>query len=243
MPTFKMAQSTPRGRRLVFLLLGDMFLGIAVGLLGYYALTNASTALQQRKLESAIPSASTAIIESSTPSGGSGGGSTGAPAARPMDFAGWAEQDEAYWRGLSEGEAFGRITADRIDLDAIVVVGTNREDLKKGPGWIKTTSLPADSGNCAISGHRTTYGHPFRRIDELQPGDEVCIYSPYRRYTYQVVETLIVKPSETEVIAPTVDPVLTLTACHPLYSARYRIVVQAKLVAVERIASPLTANR
>lgn len=241
MPTSTSAESMPRGRRLAFLVLGDVFLGIAVGLLGYYALTNLSTSVQQRKLEGVIPAASVAVVDTSTPSDSS---DPEAPVAqRPMDLAGWAEQDEAYWRGLAKGKAFGRIVAEKINLDAIVVVGTDREDLKKGPGWIKTTNLPSDTGNCAIAGHRTTYGHPFRRVDELQAGDEIYLYSPYRRYTYEVVRTVVVTPSQLEVIAPTTEPTLTLTACHPLYSARYRIVVQSKLVAVERIVSPLTANR
>ncbi len=81
-----------------------------------------------------------------------------------------------------------------------------------------------------ISGHRTTYGAPFRRIDELEPGDEIQFYSPYRRYTYVVVERFIVRPDQTEVLASTLEPMLTFTACHPLYSARSRIVVQARLL-------------
>ena len=37
----------------------------------------------------------------------------------------------------------------------------------KGPGHYPATPLPGQLGNAAIAGHRTTYGAPFNRLDEL----------------------------------------------------------------------------
>jgi len=68
------------------------------------------------------------------------------------------------------------------------------------------------------------------------PGDTIDLYSPYRRYRYSVTGTVIVRPDQIEVVAPTEHPSLTLTACHPPYSARYRIAVQAELVEVRRVS-------
>jgi len=35
--------------------------------------------------------------------------------------------------------------------------------------------LPGENGTVGIAGHRTTYGAPFRRIDELDRGDKIVV--------------------------------------------------------------------
>lgn len=208
----------------------NLLLGVALGLLSYYSLTTMLTRVAQEDLRDRY--ADVVAFAAEDPAR-----SLETSAGPVLDFAAWAEQDEAYWTALAEGEAFARIVIPRIGLDAIVMKGVLPTDLRRGPGWIDWTSLPGPSGTCGISGHRTTYGAPFRRIDELVPGDTIDLYSPYRRYRYEVIGTLIVLPSQTEVVDPAEQPMLTLTACHPPYSATYRIAVQAKLVDVRRIES------
>ena len=97
--------------------------------------------------------------------------------------------------------------------------------------------MPGPTGNCGISGHRTTYGAPFGRLAEIEAGDELVLYSPTRRYTYEAVEQRVVRPWELDVIATTEEPMLTLTACHPPYSAAYRLIVHALLVDVRKLES------
>ena len=80
----------------------------------------------------------------------------------------------------------------------------------------------------AIAGHRTTYGAPFRHIDELERGDRIVMRMPYGRFTYRVERTRIVDPSEVGVVRDVGHEQLVLTACHPLYSAAQRIVVFAR---------------
>jgi sortase A len=125
--------------------------------------------------------------------------------------------------------------APAMGLDAVVVRGTSPADLRRGPGWIDTTDLPGATGNVGISGHRTTYAHPFGNIQMLVVGDTIDLYSPYRRYRYEVVETLTVTPDRVDVVAHTDEPMLTLTACHPPLSAALRWVVRAKLVEATRL--------
>lgn len=206
----------------------NLLLGVAIGLLSYYGLTTLLTRVAQDGLRDTY--ADVLAFAAEDP-----GESLKTTAGPVLDFDGWAEQDQAYWSSLAEGEAFARIVVPRIGLDAIVMNGVRPVDLRRGPGWIDWTNLPGPTGTCGISGHRTTYGAPFRRVDELGPGDTIDLYSPYRRYRYEVTGTLIVRPSQTEVVDPTEQPTLTLTACHPPYSAAYRIAVQAKLVDVRRI--------
>ena len=54
-----------------------------------------------------------------------------------------------------------------------IVAGVAVEDLRRGPGHFPETPLPGQLGNAAIAGHRTTYGQPFRNVDDLVPGDEI----------------------------------------------------------------------
>jgi sortase A len=115
------------------------------------------------------------------------------------------------------------------------VKGSSRPDLQKGPGWIEWTELPGPEGTSGIAGHRTTYLAPFRAIDQLKPGDRVRFYSPYRRYTYQVVRVVAVRPSETEIMDSGPEPMLNLSACHPPYSARQRLVAVSKLMEVKQL--------
>ena len=102
-------------------------------------------------------------------------------------------------------------------------------DLRKGPGHYPDSPMPGQLGNAAIAGHRTTYGAPFNRIDELAPGDEITIVTVSGTFHYSVTGQLIVTPKQTEVLDPTPDATLTLTTCNPKYSARERLVVKARL--------------
>ena len=139
------------------------------------------------------------------------------------------------------GEALGRITIPAIDVHEIVVVGVGTEDLRKGPGHYGSTPLPGQPGNAAIAGHRTTYGAPFGRIDELAPGDRIIVETLQGTFVYSVVQNSadltgraighrIVSPKAVEVLDDYGDNRLTLTSCHPRYSSKQRIVVQATLV-------------
>jgi sortase A len=134
---------------------------------------------------------------------------------------------------VPEGEATARIVAPAIGLDKIVVEGVSLDDLKKGPGHYPETPLPGQEGNAAIAGHRTTYGAPFHRLDELEKGDEITVTTVQGEFTYLVSATHIVSPTEVHVLQDKGDNRLTLTACHPKYSARQRIVVVAQLEAEE----------
>lgn len=130
---------------------------------------------------------------------------------------------------VPEGEPTARIRIPKIGVDKIVVEGVTLVDLKKGPGHYPQTPLPGQEGNAAIAGHRTTYGAPFNRIDELVAGDEIFVETVQGEFRYLVTEQLIVSPSQVEVLEDKGDNRLTLTACHPKYSARQRIVVVAEL--------------
>lgn len=138
---------------------------------------------------------------------------------------------------VEEGRGFSRITVPKIEIDHAIVEGVSVDDLRKGPGHYPSTPLPGQAGNAAVAGHRTTYGAPFHRVDELVPGDEITVQTLQGTFTYRVIDTegdgngnVIVDPSATEVLDDFGDNRLTLTACHPKYSAAQRIIVFAELV-------------
>lgn len=127
------------------------------------------------------------------------------------------------------GEAIAIIRIPKIGVDWAVVEGVSPADLRKGPGHYPSTPMPGQQGNAAIAGHRTTYGAPFNRLDELNPGDEIQVTTRTGAYTYRVAESKIVLPSQVEVLDPTPDARLTLTTCNPKYSAAQRLIVVATL--------------
>jgi sortase A len=133
-----------------------------------------------------------------------------------------------------EGQVVGHIQIKKINLSWYFVEGVQLSDLAKGPGHYPLTPLPGQFGNAAIAGHRTTHGAPFFRINELGPGDLINITMDNGlQYTYQVdSQYQVVVPTDLGVLYPRKpdDAELTLTACHPRYSASHRIVVHAVLV-------------
>ena len=140
------------------------------------------------------------------------------------------------------------------DYQRVVLEGTGHSQLKEGPGHYTGTALPGQPGNVAIAGHRTTYGSPFRDLDLLRPGDPIVVETADSWFVYRVLGDPgsgdfgadpsgisgreIVDPADVQVINPTPDAAadapasgsyLTLTTCHPRFSARQRLIVHAAL--------------
>lgn len=139
------------------------------------------------------------------------------------------------------GDVISRIQIPSIDIDKYVVAGVDAKSLQRGPGLFPGSPLAGQLGNVAITGHRTTYGAPFSRINEITIGDEIILKTSEGEYTYIVnVEPFIVEPTQIEV-AKTTDPnsaILTLISCHPRWTSDKRIVVTAQLAPSVEPAPP-----
>ena len=150
------------------------------------------------------------------------------------------------------GEAFAIVRIPRLGADYArpLLEGTDYDVLKKGLGHYQGTASPGAMGNLAIAGHRTTYGRPLHDIDTLRKGDKVVVETRTGYSVYAVQRHEIVLPTQVSVIAPVPDKPgakpnaawLTLTACHPKYSAAQRYVVFAKLVRTYPRAEGLPAG-
>lgn len=135
-----------------------------------------------------------------------------------------------------------RVRIPRIGVDKIVVEGVGTEDLKRGPGHYPGTPLPGQLGNAAIAGHRTTYGAPFGDLDELVEGDAIIVETLAGSFRYLVETSIVVSPDQTEVLDPTPTAHLTLTTCHPRFSARQRLVVRAALDTTPSTGATIVAS-
>lgn len=118
-----------------------------------------------------------------------------------------------------------RIQIPAINVDAPIVQGDGWEQLKKGVGQHLGSPNPGKEGNLILSGHNDVYGEIFRHLDQLQPGDEIIVFSQQRQYTYTVTGTQIVEPTQVEVMAPTKEATTTLISCYPYLKDTERIVV------------------
>jgi sortase A len=130
------------------------------------------------------------------------------------------------------GQAYAILRIPELDLNEIVVQGTDTVALKKGPGHYQGTADPwEDGGRVGIAGHRTTYGAPFWDIDLLAEGDDIRLVTDRGTFDYVVTNTRIVPPSASDVLDGTRRPTLVLTTCNPRFSAAERLIVFAERVA------------
>jgi len=136
---------------------------------------------------------------------------------------------DAFADEVETGQGIGRIEIPTIGLDTVVVQGTDTATLRKGPGHYPETAFPGQDRTIGIAGHRTTYLAPFRRINEIEKGDEVVLDMPYGTFTYEVEGDEVVDPYQLEIVDDVGYERLVLTACHPLYSAAQRWAVFARL--------------
>jgi sortase A len=145
----------------------------------------------------------------------------------------------------SGGDPVARIEIPAIGVSEIVVHGVAVSDLRKGPGHYPDSAGFGEPGNAAIAGHRTTYGQPFHDLDQLEPGDRIDMTTVRGTFTYRVISHpdpdapddreadkgwFVVPATGVEVLDDMGDDRLTLTACHPEFSSRQRIIVTAELL-------------
>lgn len=133
--------------------------------------------------------------------------------------------------GVDLGDPVAHIRVPGADVDHTVVAGVADPQLRHGPGWAEQSALPGTPGNAVISGHRTTYGGPFRHLDRLDDGDRIEVEVPgHGTAVFEVRDRFITTPDDVGLTAPTDGVRLTLTTCHPVGSDRERLIVQAELV-------------
>jgi|SRR3989344_350100 len=124
-----------------------------------------------------------------------------------------------------------RVVIPKIALDEQIWQGSSPKLLNKGVWARPATSTPPDGSNTVLTGHRFTYDGPatFYSLDKVVKGDKIVLYWQGKEYDYTVTETKVVPPEAIEIEKATKDKQLTVYTCTPLWSAKNRLVVVAKL--------------
>lgn len=127
------------------------------------------------------------------------------------------------------GSALGRIEIPRLKVSAVVRAGSDARTLQLAVGHIPGTAFPGEPGNVGLAGHRDTF---FKRLRDVESGDEIRVVTPEGTFSYLVERTNIVEPGDVWVLDPTPTPALTLVTCYPFSyvgSAPQRFIVRAAL--------------
>jgi sortase A len=123
----------------------------------------------------------------------------------------------------------GTIEIPAIGLRHRMYQGVTLHNIDRGPSHWTGSAMPGEMGNAVIAGHRSTVTEPFRRIDQLTPGDAVIFTVNGSRWTYRVTDHLVVRPEDSWIADQTTAFTATLYACHPIGSVAERYVVRLVL--------------
>ena len=123
------------------------------------------------------------------------------------------------------GADYRRPIAEGVGLNVL----NNR---KTGVGHYPQTQMPGEVGNFAVAAHRTTYGAGFHDINTLLVGDSIYVETADGWYKYVYRGTEYVRPTGVGVLDPvpqvagvaSTDRIITMTSCHPYFSAAERII-------------------
>lgn len=136
--------------------------------------------------------------------------------------------------GFPQGTPLGTIEIPAIGVDWVFLLGVTRSTLNQGPGLTPWYEPPGGTGAAVIAGHRTTYGAPFNRIDELVEGDLIRLTVEDESFDYAVFAQQVVYPNEwkdtIEALRGEERTLLVLSACTPKGSAKQRLLVFAELI-------------
>lgn len=110
-------------------------------------------------------------------------------------------------------------------------IGTN---VDRGPAYWPETGRPGGGTTIAIAGHRTTHGGPFRRLNELMPGDVIKVTTALgQQLRYRVTGSRVRPATDHHIADLRPSEWLILTTCSQPdrmpTSASYRLVVYARL--------------
>jgi len=132
---------------------------------------------------------------------------------------------------FDDHEISGIIEIPNIKVSAAILEGTDDKALKYSVGHYPETAQPGEAGNCVLLGHRNyLYGHFFRKLNELEVGDEIIIKKDENTYTYIVSESFVVSPEDVWVLDQTSESIITMITCTPIGTYTDRLIVRGVLL-------------
>ncbi len=140
------------------------------------------------------------------------------------------------------GDIFARMVVPRFGNDWVRLIGEGTKwhpvlnDI--GVGHYNNTARPGQLGNFATAAHRGGFGGSFKNIHHLVKGDKIYVETNEGWYTYDYLQTKIVKPTDTDVISAVPKELIgshkggsymTLTSCDPIFVNTNRIIAWFEL--------------
>lgn len=130
------------------------------------------------------------------------------------------------------GEQFATLSIPAVELERPIIHGDGPAELRRGVGHFSGSTLPGESGNVILDGHRDTMLFPLK---DIEVNDEIFIETAYGTYKYRVNEIEIVPADAHGVLTTTDYEKLTLYTCYPFYyigNSPERFIVTAEFVDV-----------
>ena len=128
-------------------------------------------------------------------------------------------------------EAMGWVEIPRINVRLPIYHGADEQALASGIGHVEGTSLPVGgaSSNCVLAAHTgMTFARMFDDIGTLEPGDFVIVHVLGAELTYEVEESFVVWPWETDALDIEAGrDLVTLVTCTPYGVNDHRLIVRA----------------
>jgi sortase A len=129
---------------------------------------------------------------------------------------------------LAIGSLLGQMEIPRIGISVMILEGDSDSILRRAAGHLESTAQPGQPGNVAIAAHRDTF---FRALRNIRDQDAITVSTLTGTYRYQVDSVEVVGPNDTEILADSPQPTLTLITCYPFYyvgPAPKRFIVRAQ---------------
>ena len=198
--------------------IGKTFITAGLLLLGLVAYQLWGTGIETRRAQDKLHAEFTRLVAEQTT------GTTGQPSSSTATTTPTATVPNR------PNKALALLEVPTAGIADVIVEGVSVSALRHGPGHVPRTALPGEPGNSAIAGHRTTYGAPFADLDRVRIGDEATVTTLKGKFVYEVINTKIIKPNQTDVLQPVKNKtLLTLITCNPRYSTSQRLIVVAEL--------------
>jgi sortase A len=162
---------------------------------------------------------------------------TASAAIPPPDLTPNPARQPVFAPSQESGFPVGTLRIPAIGISEVIRSGVSLSVIDRGVAHWAGTSKPGQDGNVVLAGHRTTHSQPFHDLDRLRRDDLVFVTDGSGfEVMYRVTKSFVVDPGDMWITYDRDTPSLTMFACHPKGSARYRLVVTAELVAGRRIA-------
>ena len=121
-----------------------------------------------------------------------------------------------------------RIIISKINLDAPILEGTNKEVLRRAVGHFESTSKW--DGNVCLAAHNRGYKYNyFQELKTLEVGDYILYQTEKGEREYSVISKTKIKETDWSNLQETKDNYLTLLTCVE-NMPEYRLCIQAKQI-------------